>query len=289
MSKKAESTQIPKPSQELIELAEKAGATIVAYSPHRVDMFTRGLITLGELQGINKDAQYKMAKVGFDYMREGKLEPAQKVFEGLQALDPFDAYFHTCLGAISQELGDVERAELLYSRALEINPYSPVALAQRGEIRLSGGRLSEAIDDLSKALKEDPEGKEPATRRARVLLTMVRQTLDAARTDPVKTTRDARKALEEASNKGHTPTQPNPTHKAPPKAAPAPAKKAEPVKGAPPKAGPPAKKTEPVKGAPPKAGPPGKKPEPAKAAAKKPEPPKAAAGKKPDPKAAKKK
>lgn len=276
MSKKAESTQIPKPSQELIELAEKAGATIVAYSPHRVDMFTRGLITLGELQGINKDAQYKMAKVGFDYMREGKLEPAQKVFEGLQALDPFDAYFHTCLGAISQELGDVERAELLYSRALEINPYSPVALAQRGEIRLSGGRLSEAIEDLSKALKEDPEGKEPATRRARVLLTMVRQTLDAARTDPAKTTRDARKALEEASNKGHSPTQPNPTHKAPPKAAPAPAKKAEPVKGAPPKAGPP-----------------GKKPEPTKAAAKKPEPPKAAAkpaaGKKPDPKAAKKK
>lgn len=276
MSKKAESTEIPKPSPELIELAEKAGATIVAYSPHRVDMFTRGLITLGELQGINKDAQYKMAKVGFDYMREGKLEPAQKVFEGLQALDPFDAYFHTCLGAISQELGDVERAERLYSRALEINPFSPVALAQRGEIRLSGGRLSEAIEDLSKALKEDPEGKEPATRRARVLLTMVRQTLDAARTDPAKTTRDARKALEEASNKGHTPTQPTPTHKASPKAAPAPAKKAEPAKGAPAKAAPPAKKPEPAKAA-------GKKPEPPKAAAK------PAAGKKPDPKAAKKK
>ena len=60
MSKKAESTQIPKPSQELIELAEKAGATIVAYSPHRVDMFTRGLITLGELQGIkSKESKEK--------------------------------------------------------------------------------------------------------------------------------------------------------------------------------------------------------------------------------------
>ncbi|MFO0723790.1 MAG: tetratricopeptide repeat protein [Myxococcota bacterium] len=259
MAKKTDPNPLPHPTKEYLELAEKDGAKLVAYDPHKLKEFIAGRLTLGELQGISKESQYQMAKVGFDYMREGKLDAAQKIFDGLQALDPFDAYFHTCLGAIAQEQGDGAKADRLYSRALEINPFSPIALAQRGEVRLSAGKLTEAIDDLTKALKEDPEGKEPATRRARVLLTMIRQTFEASKADPAKATRDARKALEDANSGAHVkaPVMAAPTNK--PLAKGAEAKKPEPAKAAP------AKKAEPPKAA-------AKKPEPHKGGAKKPEP-----------------
>jgi tetratricopeptide (TPR) repeat protein len=219
---------------------------IYAYDPVRVEGFLRGHLTLGELAGVSKESQYQMAKVGHDFMREGKFDAAQKVFAGLQALDPFDAYFHMCLAAIAEELKEPEKADQLYTRSLEINPFSPVALANRGALRLEAGRFEEAVRDLAAAVREDPEGKEPSTRRARVLLQMLKQTLDAAKADPEGTARAAREQLAalEASKGGTTSKAPAAkaatTTQA--KAAAAPAKapaKAEPTK--------PAAKAEPAK------------------------------------------
>lgn len=242
MSKKKlhEITEIPQPSPEKLEAAKKAGVELVAHHPDRVQAFLHGHLTLGELEGISKERQYQMAKIGFDYLREGKLEQAKKVFEGLQALDPYDAYFLTALGAIAQETGDFEQADKLYSRALEINPFSVMALANRGEVRLASGRLEDAIGDLAKALQEDPEGKEPASRRARVLVSMMREQLEASQADPAGAARNARKNLETESP-GATMQKPalSPPPAAP-AAKPAPAKapvtKAAAPKGAPPRA-----------------------------------------------------
>jgi hypothetical protein len=188
--------EIPQPSPEVLEQAKKLGITILAHDPNQIEAFVRGRITLGELEGISKDAQYQMAKQGFSFMREGKLDQAKTVFEGLQALDPFDAYFHMVLGTIAQEQGDQDKAEKLYTRSLEINPFSPVALAQRGEIRLGKGQFAEALADLGKSVQEDPEGNEPAARRARVLLQMMKQQLEASKADPAKASRDARMELQ---------------------------------------------------------------------------------------------
>jgi len=190
--------EIPVPSKEIQEQAKKLGLSILAHDPNRIEAFVKGHITLGELEGISKESQYQMAKVGFNFMREGKHDQAQKVFEGLQALDPFDAYFHMVLGSIAQEGGDAEKAEKLYTRSLEINPFSPIALAQRGEVRLSKGLYTEALNDLVKAVQEDPEGSEPATRRARVLIQMMREQLEASKADPVRAARDARLQLADA-------------------------------------------------------------------------------------------
>lgn len=148
-----------------------------AYNPERIRAFMEGRITLGDLEGITKQEQYRMAEIGFSYLASGKLKEAKTVFEGLLALDPFDAYFHTVLGSIAQQTEDLDEAETRYTRALQINPYSATAMANRGEVRITQGRLTEGAEDLIKAIQADPEGSEQATVRAQATLRVLREKL----------------------------------------------------------------------------------------------------------------
>jgi tetratricopeptide (TPR) repeat protein len=163
--------------------AKKSKARKVAWDPKRLARFVAGVITLGELEGISKDEQYEMAKLGHRLIKQGKLADAMKVFEGLVALDPRDAYFHMALGSIAQRSDQLEEAEERYTRALAINPYSPVALANRGEVRMMRGRMLEGAKDLMKALEEDPAGTEQATKRARATISVLLQQLREAGID----------------------------------------------------------------------------------------------------------
>lgn len=176
----------PLPSPEDLKKAQAEGAVISGYDPRRLEAFIAGHITLGELEGIPKEAQHEMAQTGFRFFTEGKLEQAKKVFTGLLALDPFDAYFLTALGAIAQQEGNLDEAEARFSRALEINPYSPSALVGRGEVRLIQGKLLEAAGDLAKAIAEDPEGTDPATQRARGLAANVKALIENAQAEAKK-------------------------------------------------------------------------------------------------------
>lgn len=150
---------------------------VPGWNPVRLEQFLRGQITLGDLEGITKHEQYEMAKIGFSYLTSGKLAQAKTVFEGLLALDPFDAYFHTALGSIAQQEQRYDEAEERYSRALEINPFSPVALANRGEVRITVGRLADGATDLVRACEEDPNAVQPSTLRARATIQVVREQL----------------------------------------------------------------------------------------------------------------
>ncbi len=162
-------------SQESPKTEAPAQPERVAFDPGRVRQFIIGEITLGELEGIDKAAQYKMAETGFQLLQQGKLDDAKKVFEGLLTLDPRDAYFHMVLGSIAQRRNQFEDSEKHYSRSLRINPYSPSALANRGEVRIELGRLVEGLEDLKQAVKEDPGAREAATQRARALIPVVQE------------------------------------------------------------------------------------------------------------------
>ncbi|MEM7049992.1 MAG: tetratricopeptide repeat protein [Acidobacteriota bacterium] len=142
----------------------------VGFDPRAGRQFILGQRTLGELEGISKGEQYDIARVGYAHLEDGQLGEAETVFEGLLALDPYDAYFLTALGVIAQRQERLERADRCFSRALEINPFSTTALANRGEVRLKQGRLVEAADDLVRALEEDRQGEQPSTVRARALV-----------------------------------------------------------------------------------------------------------------------
>lgn len=167
-------------SQESSKTEASAEPERVAWDPGRIRQFIIGEITLGELEGIDKAAQYKMAETGFQLLQQGKLDDAKKVFEGLLSLDPRDAYFHMVLGSIAQRRNQFEDSERHYSRSLRINPYSPSALANRGEVRVELGRLAEGLEDLKQAVKEDPGAREAATQRARALIPVVEDRMRTA-------------------------------------------------------------------------------------------------------------
>jgi len=150
----------------------------VAYDRQLLNEFVLGNITLGELEGIGKEVQYQIAERGYKLLNAGKLKEAEKIFKGLITLDPFDSYFHTVLGSIHQRQDMKDEAIEEYSRALKVNPFNPTALANRGEIYFQQGRVLEATQDFQAAIENDPECKEPATLRCRVLSMALAKTIE---------------------------------------------------------------------------------------------------------------
>lgn len=144
----------------------------VPYTPERFAAFLEGRITLADLEGVPKEVQYEIAKMGHRYLEEGQLTKAETVYVGLLALDPFDAYFHSVVGSIKHRRGDLERARKHYDRSLELNPYAVDALANRGELNIGQHRYAEALHDLTRAVDLDTEDT-PASQRARVLIKVI--------------------------------------------------------------------------------------------------------------------
>lgn len=174
------------------------GRPLAVYGTEELRAFLAGNLTLGDLEGIAKEEQYKIAEIGFGCLNNGKLDEAEKIFGGLLALDPFDAYFNTALGSIAHRRGRSEEAEQRYTRALEINPYAATALAHRGEIRIMSGRLGEGVQDLVRALQVDEAGAEPATHRARATLRALKEQLGGLdRVDLEQRAEEERRALAE--------------------------------------------------------------------------------------------
>jgi tetratricopeptide (TPR) repeat protein len=167
----------PAPPRESAPAEKVPAENAVPWDPRRVRMFLTGAITLGELEGISKEAQYEIAEVGHQHLQQAHYDQAKQIFDGLAVLDPHDAYFQMALGAIAQRTGALEEAEARYSRSIEINPFSCHAYANRGEVRLLTGRLVDGAKDLLRALEEDPECREIATKRARATLGVVVQEL----------------------------------------------------------------------------------------------------------------
>jgi tetratricopeptide (TPR) repeat protein len=189
------------------------------YHEQHLAKFLMGQMTLGDLEGITKQQQYEIANIGHAYLTSGKFPEAKKVFEGLLALDPFDAYFHMALGSIAQQSEDFEEADERYSRALEINPFSPTAYANRGEIRVMSGRLAEGAFDLVKAIQLDPDGKEQATIRAKATVRVLKEQLGAMDLSQLeakaKEATDSRvKAAKEAAKAAAPRPQPRPRPRA---------------------------------------------------------------------------
>lgn len=150
-------------------------ATTVAWHPARLQQFIRGQITLAELQGVSKKELHKIAELGHRFLSEGKLDNAKKIFEGLVALDPYDDYAYTALGAIAERRGELEEALELYARAIALQPTSSVAHARRGEVLVQLGRSREAGRELLRAL--ELEGEVRAAQRAKAALAALRPQL----------------------------------------------------------------------------------------------------------------
>jgi tetratricopeptide (TPR) repeat protein len=134
-----------------------------------------GQMTIAEAVGISRKQLYTIAQRGYQLLSSGKLEEARQIYAGLVAADPYDSVFHCHLGAVLWRMGEVDKAFEEYEASIRLNIANVDALAARGEILLLRGEVKKGIEDLRKALENDPQGTHPSSIRARALLLSLRQ------------------------------------------------------------------------------------------------------------------
>lgn len=161
------------------ELSNGKGENMEQFLAERLEKVATGQATIAQAAGITKSQLYKIAEKGYQLFSQGKLEEARQIYEGLVAADPFDSVFHCHLGAVLWRSGDAERAFEEYDAAVRYNFANIDALAGRGELLVARGEVERGIEDLSRALKNDPNCKRPSTQRARALLFSMREAAKA--------------------------------------------------------------------------------------------------------------
>ena len=134
-----------------------------------------GQMTIAEAVGISRKQLYMIAHRGYQLLTSGRLEEARQIYAGLVAADPFDSVFHCHLGAVLWKMGDVDKAFIEYDAAIRLNIANVDALSGRGEIYLTRGEVKKGIEDLRRAIENDPDGTHPSSIRARALLLSLRQ------------------------------------------------------------------------------------------------------------------
>lgn len=134
-----------------------------------------GQITIAEAMGVSRKQLYAIAHRGYQLLNSGRLEEARQIYAGLVAADPYDSVFHCHLGAVLYRLGEMDKAFDEYDAAIRLNIANVDALSGRGEIYLLKGEVKKGIEDLRKALENDPQGTHPSSLRARAILLSLRQ------------------------------------------------------------------------------------------------------------------
>lgn len=146
--------------------------------PELAARLVSGEITLAQFAGLSRQTLYAIARLAYQLLESGKPEQAREMYRGLVAADPYDSVFHCHLAAAHHRLGESDEAFEEYSEALRFNVGNVEAFAGRGEIYLERGQISEAVEDLSTAIRLDPSGKKNTTLRAGAILVALKEAAD---------------------------------------------------------------------------------------------------------------
>ena len=175
-AKKKEEEEDLIPPEKLLEMAKKGEIPVeytdtypTTFTQENLEKFVMGEITWAELEGMSMEEAYAIADLGYTLFEQGRYDDSQTVFEGLVIGNPYDAYFHTMLGAIYAKKNMHEEAAEEYSIAIELDPKNISALVNRGELLLQHGEFEYAMEDLKKAIDLDPKAENPSGIRARAL------------------------------------------------------------------------------------------------------------------------
>ena len=153
--------------------------------------FMEDKISLAELQGVSREQLFQLAETGHTKFKHGRLEEAEKIFQGLIVLDHRNSYFHGMMGAIHQKKGRPIEAILEYGYALKINNRDIATHVNRGELYLRHKNYKKAAQDFRNAIMLDPTGMNLWSNRARSLVIALKRSmqLDARRPSNVKRSR----------------------------------------------------------------------------------------------------
>ncbi len=135
---------------------------------------------LREKLGVSAREFQEMGEMGALYYRQGNLEKARTIFEGLVDLDPGSAAAHAALGALLTRTERFEDAMRHLDRAVELDPEQIAPYVNRAEIFIKQGRADEAVGNLKRAIALDPQEKDPAANRARAMALGIAEALKAS-------------------------------------------------------------------------------------------------------------
>ena len=126
----------------------------------RLQKWADGKATLKDVRAYSNEELYSIARMGYFFFYQGKLEEARTIFQGLYAVNPLDSYFAKALGVVEMAAGNPAGAMAAYDVCLKLSPQDSAAYVGRAEVKVSQGQRSGAVDDLRRAAQfvqpEDP-------------------------------------------------------------------------------------------------------------------------------------
>ncbi len=146
--------------------------------------FLEDKVSLAELKGISREDLFRLAEAGYTKFKHGRMEEAEKIYQGLILLDHRNAYFHAVMGAIHQKRGHPIEAIMEYGQAIRINKTDVSAYVNRGEIYLRHKNYKKAAEDFRQAILMDQSGKNLWANRARSLVIAIKRQMETGRTGP---------------------------------------------------------------------------------------------------------
>jgi type III secretion system low calcium response chaperone LcrH/SycD len=136
----------------------------------RLQKWADGKATLKDVRGYSDEELYSIARMGYFFFYQGKVNEARTVFQGLYAVDPTDAYFAKALGVVEMAANNPAGALAAYDVAIKIAPQDAAAYAGRAEVKLAQGQKASAIDDLRRAQQLLADGN-PLKNKVSAMLT----------------------------------------------------------------------------------------------------------------------
>jgi len=146
--------------------------------------FIEDKVSLAELQGITREQLFQLSDAGHNKFKHGRMEEAEKIFQGLIVLDHRNAYFHGMMGAIHQKRDRPIEAIMEYSQALKLNKRDVSTYVNRGEIYLRHKNYKKAAEDFRNAILLDRSGNNLWSNRARSLVIAIKRSMEADRRTP---------------------------------------------------------------------------------------------------------
>lgn len=127
----------------------------------RLQKWADGKATLKDVRGYSDEELYSIARTGYYFFYQGKVNEARTVFQGLYAINPTDSYFAKALGVVEMAAGNPAGAVAAYDVALKIAPQDAAAYLGRAEVKVLQGQKAQALDDLKRAIQYSaPESAE---------------------------------------------------------------------------------------------------------------------------------
>lgn len=127
----------------------------------RLQKWADGKATLKDVRGYTNEELYSIARTGYYFYYQGKVNEARTVFQGLYAINPMDPYFAKALGVVEMAAGNPAGAVAAYDVALKIAPQDAGAYLGRAEVKLLQGQKAQAVEDLKRAQQySKPESPE---------------------------------------------------------------------------------------------------------------------------------